>query len=93
MGAIKPAGQPPFLSPSLPFREERAGERRFSKICRKLPLSPALSPLVPLPVRGTETGRKERENSISAADRHFFRTPYLPSISIMNPTQKGSDSQ
>jgi len=36
-------------------------------MCRKLPLSPALSPLV---------SRRERGNSISAADRHFYSHPF-----------------
>jgi len=76
LGAIKPGRSTARISPSLPFREERAGERRFSKKCRKLPLSPALSPLVP---------RRERENSISAADRRFYSHPFgfNPSASIL----------
>jgi len=48
----------PLSSPG----EERAGERRFCRMFRKLPLSPALSPLVP---------RREREKRLSVGDRQF----------------------
>jgi len=55
-----PVNRPHFPLSSL--REERAGERRFSKMSRKLPVSPALSPLVP---------RREREKRLSVGDRQF----------------------